>query len=65
MELVKLVPQHVLPPFMQLKGPLTCSQEPYTSSYPEPHELSTLPVYVFKIHFNILHLCLHLLQVFF
>jgi len=44
MEQVKIVPQQVFQHFMQQTGPVACSQERTSSSYPESHDLSTHPV---------------------
>jgi hypothetical protein len=45
--------------FMGPEGSLPCSQEPSTSHYPEPDQsnpIHTIPSYLSKIHFNIIHL---------
>jgi len=54
------VPQkQVFPHFMQPKSPLVCSQQFAPSPYPMT-QVHTLPTYVLKIHYNILHPCLGL-----
>jgi hypothetical protein len=43
---------------MEPEGSISCPQEPSTGPYPEPYQsnpLHSIPSYISKIHFNIVH----------
>jgi hypothetical protein len=40
---------------MQHEGSLPCSQEPSTGPYLKPDQIHTIPLYLSKIHFSIIH----------